>query len=74
MNATANYNRSNLDQPTVFRPEFNNANINANQAWSLFFTAGKSAAELGNENELGRFFTNLVIAIVAATVIGSFLY
>ncbi|MEA5581810.1 hypothetical protein VB620_10725 [Nodularia harveyana UHCC-0300] len=49
--------------PVVFRPNFNNFEIiNVNQAWSLFFSAGKDDNKLGRENELGRFFTNLLIA------------
>lgn len=48
----------------VFRPNFNNfETINANQAWSLFFSAGKDDSKLGRQVELGRFFTNLLIAV-----------
>ncbi|MEA5516390.1 hypothetical protein [Nodularia sp. UHCC 0506] len=50
--------------PVVFRPNFNNFEIiNANQAWSLFFSAGQDDNKLGRGIELGRFFTNSLIAI-----------
>ncbi len=50
--------------PVVFRPNFNNfETINVNQAWSLFFSAGQDDNTLGKETELGRFFTNLLIAV-----------
>ncbi len=48
----------------VFRPSFNNfETINVNQAWSLFFSAGQEDKLLGQETELGRFFTYLLIAL-----------
>jgi len=50
--------------PVVFRPDFNNfQTIDANQAWSLFFSAGKDDKGLGREAELGKFFTNILIAL-----------
>jgi hypothetical protein len=56
--------------PVVFRPDFNAQAevINANQAWSLFFTAGKEDKVLGFNAETGRFFTNLLLAAGAAGV------
>ncbi|NEQ25558.1 MAG: hypothetical protein F6K28_42155 [Microcoleus sp. SIO2G3] len=49
--------------PVVFRSDFNNGEpITATQAWSLFFTVGQEDKALGFERELGRFFTNLLIA------------
>ncbi|AKG23377.1 hypothetical protein [Calothrix sp. 336/3] len=63
MKTDFNYPNSNLLGPVVFRPEFNNfEKINANQAWSLFFTAGQEDKVLGQSVELGRFFTNLLVA------------
>lgn len=61
-----------LFAPVVFRSDFNNFQpINANQAWSLFFTAGKEDKELGSNPEFGRFFTNLLIAVgVAGSIWG----
>lgn len=62
-------NNKDLFAPVVFRSDFNKFEpINANQAWSLFFTAGNEDKELGFEPEVGRFFTNLLIA---AGVMGS---
>ena len=50
--------------PVVFRPNFNNFEIiNVNQAWSLFFSGGQDYNKLGRGTELGRFFTNSLIAI-----------
>ena len=50
--------------PVVFRPNFNNFEIiNVNQAWSLFFSGGQDDNKLGRGTELGRFFTNSLIAI-----------
>ncbi|MDJ0724999.1 MAG: hypothetical protein QNJ38_07810 [Prochloraceae cyanobacterium] len=50
--------------PVVFRSYFNEfRDINATQAWSLFFTAGKEDKVLGFNRELGGFFTTLLIAI-----------
>lgn len=61
-----------LFTPVVFRSDFNNFQlINANQAWSLFFTAGKEDKELGLNPEVGRFFTNFLIAVgVAGSIWG----
>lgn len=55
---------------TVFKPEFNSfADITANQAWSLFFTAGRDDAALGSNPELGKFFNNILKAVVVAVVV-----
>ncbi len=58
--------------PVVFRPNFNNfETINVNQAWALFFSAGKDDKVLGQETELGNFFTNVLIAVgVTGTIWG----
>jgi hypothetical protein len=62
--------------PVVFRPDFNNRAevISANQAWSLFFTAGQEDKALGFNPELGRFFTNLLLAIGGAGVLWVLLF
>jgi hypothetical protein len=61
--------------PTVFRTEFNNfASISANQAWSLFFTAGRSDAALGPNQELGQLFNNILIGVVCAFALGAYLF
>jgi hypothetical protein len=66
------FQNKDLFVPVVFRSDFNNFKpINANQAWSLFFTAGKEDKELGLNPEIGRFFTNLLIAVgVAGSIWG----
>jgi len=62
--------------PVVFRPNFNAQSevIDANQAWSLFFTAGKEDKVLGFNTEAGRFFTNLLLAVGAAGVLWAVLF
>lgn len=60
---------------TVFKPEFNSfADITANQAWSLFFTAGRDDAALGSNPELGRLFNNILKASVFAIVVAAFTF
>ncbi len=63
-----------LFAPVVFRSDFNQGEqISTNQAWSLFFTAGQEDKTLGFQPELGKFFTNLLIAIgVTGTIWGLF--
>ncbi|MBW4507655.1 MAG: hypothetical protein KME64_14240 [Scytonematopsis contorta HA4267-MV1] len=47
----------------VFRPSFNHfEKINANQAWSLFFTGGKDDKKWGEKTQLGKLFTYTLIA------------
>lgn len=61
------FTNKDLFAPVVFRTDFNNYQpINANQAWSLFFTAGQEDKQLGFNPESGRFFTYLLIAAGAA--------
>lgn len=60
---------------TVFNPDFNNSTpITATQAWSLFFTAGRDDAAIGENPELGRVFNSILIAIVVAVALGSFVF
>ncbi|MFN6561868.1 MAG: hypothetical protein RMY28_019020 [Nostoc sp. ChiSLP01] len=64
MRTDFNFPKQDLIGPVVFRPDFTNfEKINLNQAWSLFFTAGQDDKALGQEIELGKFFTNLLIAV-----------
>jgi hypothetical protein len=64
MKTDFDYPNKTLLGTVVFRPSFNNfETINVNQAWSLFFTAGQEDKLLGQETELGRFFTYLLIAL-----------
>ncbi|MCT7993056.1 hypothetical protein [Laspinema olomoucense] len=62
--------------PVVFRPSFNEQSeeINVNQAWSLFFTAGQEDKALGFNTEAGRFFTNLLLAIGVSGIIWALLF
>lgn len=61
--------------PAVFRPDFNRfESIGTNQAWSLFFTAGQEDKNLGFNSEAGRFFTNLLIAVTIAGIIGGSIF
>ena len=58
--------------PTVFNSDFNNfAPINANQAWSLFLTAGRDDAALDANPELGRFLNNVLLAIAVTGILGA---
>jgi len=60
---------------TVFNSDFCNfAPINVNQAWSLFFTLGQDDAALDANVELGRFFTNTLLAVVVTGVIGACIF
>jgi hypothetical protein len=60
---------------TIFNADFNNfAPISANQAWSLFFTLGKDDAALGDNKEVGKFFTNMTIATVVAFILGASIF
>lgn len=64
MKTDFDFPRKDLIGPVVFRPGFNNfETINPNQAWSLFFSAGQDDKTLGEQAELGEFFTNVLIAI-----------
>jgi hypothetical protein len=70
MKTDFDYPRKDLIGAVIFRPDFNNFEaINANQAWSLFFSIGQDDMGLGQEVELGRFFTNLLIAVGATGII-----
>jgi hypothetical protein len=57
---------------TVFNPDFNNfAPITANQAWSLFFTAGRDSETLGSNPELGKLLNNVLLGVVSAFSLGA---
>lgn len=67
--------RSFVFAPTVFNADFNNfAPLTANQAWSLFFTAGRNDAALDANPELGQLFNNVLKAVVLAFVAGAFVF
>jgi len=64
MKTDFDFPNKNLLGVVVFRPSFNNfEKINANQAWSLFFTGGQEDKVLGQQPELGKFFTYLLMAL-----------
>ncbi|MEH1964887.1 MAG: hypothetical protein RMY28_016580 [Nostoc sp. ChiSLP01] len=64
MRTDFDFPKKDLIGPVVFRPDFTNfEKINLNQAWSLFFTAGQDDKALGQGIELGKFFTNVLIAV-----------
>jgi hypothetical protein len=64
MKTDFDFPKKDLIGTVVFRPDFNNfETINVNQAWSLFFSAGQDDKGLGQDIELGRFFTNVLIAV-----------
>jgi hypothetical protein len=69
-----NYEGKNLYTPVIFRPDFQVATLNTNQAWSLFFSAGQEENELGNNNEYGWFFNNLLMAVIVSGIIGSAIF
>jgi hypothetical protein len=57
---------------TVFNPDFNNfAPITANQAWSLFFTAGRDSEALGSNPELGNILNSMLLALVLSFILGA---
>jgi hypothetical protein len=64
---------ANLSEPVIFQYKFNDHSekLNATQAWSLFFTGGKSENSLGTEPVLGRAATAATVAIAAAGVLSS---
>ncbi len=67
MKTDFNYRNKDLFAPVVFRSDFNSfETISTNQAWSLFFTAGREDKTLGQASELGKFFTNILIAVGVA--------
>ncbi|PMB01414.1 hypothetical protein CEN49_27665 [Fischerella thermalis CCMEE 5273] len=62
-----------LLNPVVFRSSFNHfEEINATQAWSLFFTGGKEDKALGLSSTIGRFFNLSLIAIAIASIFWTF--
>ena len=76
MNSDSNsYTSKDLSAPVVFQSEFNSfQSLNASQTWSLFFTAGKEDEKLGLDPKAGRFFTNLLIAIVMSGSLGQIIF
>jgi hypothetical protein len=69
------FNNKDLFAPVIFRSDFNKFDsISINQAWSLFFTAGKEDKILGLEAELGKFFSNILAASIVTGSIGALIF
>ncbi len=62
-----------LGEPVIFQDKFNDHSerLTATEAWSLFFTGGKSENSLGSEPVLGRVATAATVALAAAGVLSS---
>jgi hypothetical protein len=72
MSTDYDFRNTDLFGPVAFRPEFNNfQEINASQAWSLLFTGSNEDKVLGFNPESGRFFTNVLVAIVVSGALWS---
>ena len=57
----------------VFNSDFNNiAPITSDQAWSLFFTAGREDAILGFNPNLEILFNHILLRIVLTVALSSF--
>lgn len=64
-----------LFTPVVFRADFNSfENINATQAWSLFFTGGKEDKTLGVNPQVGLFYTTILLGIVVSEMVGTIVF
>ena len=74
MGTNFEYTQENLYTPVVFRSDFNSASLSLNQAWSLFFTAGDEENLLGKNPQKGWFFSNFLMAIVVAGIIGAVVF
>jgi hypothetical protein len=69
------FTNKDLFAPVIFRSNFNQFDrIGNNQAWSLFFTAGKEDKALGLGTELGNFFSNTLAAVVVTGSIGALIF
>ncbi len=59
---------SEMNVPTIFRKTFNQFQpIDSNQAWSLFFTAGRQDKQMRS----GRIFTLSLILITGLLILGT---
>lgn len=57
-------------EPVVFQSQFNEfENINATNAWSLFFSGGKSEDAVGIGPTFGRLLTLITVAFVAVGIV-----
>lgn len=59
----------------VFNSDFNNfARITTNQAWSLFFTAGRVDGSIGYNPEQGTFFNYTLLSIILTVPLSSLIF
>jgi hypothetical protein len=66
MKTDLDFRNNNLMGSVVFRPQFNNfEQINATQAWSLFFTGSREDKALGFQPTAGKFFNNVLLALIS---------
>jgi hypothetical protein len=62
-----NFKSPELFGAVVFSPSFNSfKTINANQAWSLFFTGGREDTKLDSNPRISLFFTSILLALGAS--------
>ena len=70
MRSDLDFSRKDLFGPVVFRPDFNGGvELDAPQAWSLFFSAGNED-KVVMDRQVGLFFNNVLAAIVVAGALG----
>lgn len=75
MKVKSNIGDSNSSTPVVFRSEFNHfENINATQAWSLFFTGSHEDKSLGESKVVGQFWNVLLAGIVIAGIVSVLIF
>jgi hypothetical protein len=75
MRTDFDFREPSLFGPVVFRPSFNNfETISVTQAWSLFFTASQEDKALGFSQEVGRFFTNALLAIAGTGILWTLVF
>jgi hypothetical protein len=67
------FDSSTAIEPMVFENDFNDKTVqlNASQAWSLYFTGGKTDKILGLAPGLGRLFTLIAVVIAAVSIVSS---
>ncbi len=75
MRTDFDFRNSSLFGFVIFRPAFNTfERLNATQAWSLLFTAGREDKILGGNPKAGWRFTNSLFAIAASAIVGVIIF
>jgi hypothetical protein len=75
MRTDLNFRNDNFMGSVLFRPQFNNfQEINATQAWSLFFTGSREDKALGFKPTAGKFFNHLILALVTGGMLWAILF